>query len=210
MPDAPDPVALQLRKGIRMPEGRSNPVVDLFGDEGSDFRWMTYGELGQARGITVASARSLAYRRNWRRQAGNDRTMRVAVPLDEADQRPGNAATDSVERVVRDLESAVATLREQLERERARADEATEAAERAAARVTELRAVAEMAALVRVSLERALTAEEAARAQTEMALEFVRLALAKAEAETAALHQVEQDRSGRRRFDRIKAAWRGK
>jgi hypothetical protein len=200
-----------------MPEGRSNPVADLFGDEGSDFRWMTYGELGEARGITVASARSLAYRRNWRRQPGNDRTMRVAVPLDDADRWAGNAATDDVARVVRDLESALATLREQFERERLRADQATEAAELAAARLatsearlTELRAVAEMAALVRVSLERALTAEEAARAQTETALELVRLALAKAEAETAVLRQVEQHRSGRGRFDRIKSAWRGK
>jgi hypothetical protein len=73
---------------------------------------MTYAELGQLRGINTASAKRLASRRKWRRQPGNDGTARVAVPVDEA---------------------ALSMLREQLERERSRADQATVAAERTAA-----------------------------------------------------------------------------
>ena len=33
------------------------------GDDGDDIRWMTYAELGQARGINTASATRLAFRR---------------------------------------------------------------------------------------------------------------------------------------------------
>jgi hypothetical protein len=53
-------------------------------DVGDDFRWLSYGELGQARGISTASAIRLAFRCKWRRQDGNDGTVRVAVPVDEA------------------------------------------------------------------------------------------------------------------------------
>ena len=54
------------------------------GDDRDDVRWMTYAELGQARGISTASATRLAFRRKWRRQGGNDGIARVAVPADEA------------------------------------------------------------------------------------------------------------------------------
>jgi len=197
-----------------MPEGRNNAWVDLFGDEATDFRWMTYGELGRARGISVTSARNLAYRRNWRRQPGNDGTIRVAVPLDETERRNRNAA---VEDGVHELEAAVTQLRSELARERLRADAATEAAAcssaqlaQATAQVEKLQSVASLAKLLKVSLERALTAEEAARDRTETALERAELALADAQAEAAALRQAERERRGQGRFDRIKAAWQGK
>ena len=98
---------------------------------------MTYAELGQARGINTASAKRLASRRKWRRQPGNDGTARVAVPVDEAMRRSDNArdARGDVARLVSDLEAALSTLQEQLERERSRADQATEAAERNAERL---------------------------------------------------------------------------
>ncbi len=53
-----------------------------------DIRWMTYAELGRARGISTASATRLAFRRKWRRQAGNDGIARVAVPVTETQPRP--------------------------------------------------------------------------------------------------------------------------
>ena len=42
---------------------------------------MTYAELAQARGISLASARRLARRHHWPRQVGNDGVVGVIVPL---------------------------------------------------------------------------------------------------------------------------------
>jgi hypothetical protein len=199
-----------------MPQTRPNRVLDLFGDEGADIKWMTYGELSQVRGISVASARGLVYRRRWRRQAGNDGTMRAAVPVDEVTAQTGIAQSsrDDFTQLVSSLESALSVLRAQLERERSRADQAMEAAERNAAllaasqaQVVELQAARNLSAVVRVSLERALTAEESARAQAEASLETAQLALANAEAASANLRQVEQIRQARGRLLRLKAAW---
>ncbi len=155
-----------------MPDAQDSRGYRPIGEEGDDTRWMTYAELGQARGINTASAKRLASRRKWRRQPGNDGTARVAVPVDEAMRRSDNArdARGDVARLVSDLEAALSTLQEQLERERSRADQATEAAERNAERLIEaefdisrLRAAAETAALLRDALETALTAEERSR-----------------------------------------------
>jgi hypothetical protein len=103
-----------------MPEAQDVRRINLIDDEGGDTRWMTYAELGRARGINTASAKRLASRRRWRRQPDNDGTARVAVPVDEARYRTGNAyeAGDDVTRLVSGPEAALATLREQLERER--------------------------------------------------------------------------------------------
>jgi hypothetical protein len=48
---------------------------------GDGARRMTYAELAQARGISLASARRLARRHAWGRQVGNDGVARVTVPL---------------------------------------------------------------------------------------------------------------------------------
>jgi hypothetical protein len=200
-----------------MPEAYDSRGLQPVGDAGDDTRWMTYGELGEARGINTASAKRLAFRRKWRRQAGNDGTARVAVPVDEVTRRTGGGlnATEDISRLVSGLETALATLREQLERQRDRADRAVEAAERDAARLEEaeagiakLRAAADTAALVRDSLERALTAEERARGQAEMAAAADRAARADAEAELLALRQAEQVRRQLGRVARLRAAWR--
>jgi hypothetical protein len=63
----------------------------MSGDDRDEIRWLTYAELGQARGISTASATRLAFRRKWRRQVGNDKTARVAVPVGE--DKP---ATDTI------------------------------------------------------------------------------------------------------------------
>jgi len=180
-----------------MPEAYDSRGVLPFGN-GGETRWMTYAELGLARGIDAASAKRLALRRRWRRQAGNDGTARVEVPLDEARPRTSKqAAAEEAARLISSLEAALATLREQLERERKRADAATEAAEQgthrlaeAEARVARLRSSLDTAALVRDSLERALSAEERARQGAEEAV-IAEQAL-RAEAEAEALRLTEQ------------------
>jgi chromosome segregation ATPase len=195
-----------------MSEAYDSRGLHPVGDAGDDTRWMTYGELGEARGINTASAKRLAFRRKWRRQAGNNGTARVAVPVDEVRRRTSGApnATEDISRLVSGLEAALSTLREQLEHERSRADQADEAAEQGAvrleeaeARIGKLRAAADTAALVRDSLERALTAEERARKAAAN-----RTARADAEAEVVALRQAEQVRRQLGRVARLRAAWR--
>ncbi len=133
-----------------------------------DITWMTYADLGRARGISTASAKRLAIRRRWRRHQGNDGTARVAVPTTEANQREarpdtvtGDISSETVAsdpgdiaRVITALEGAIALLREQLAQaqqqvaaERSRADlaEAGRSGERARAdalrdQITELQA----------------------------------------------------------------------
>jgi hypothetical protein len=99
------------------------------GDDGGDIRWLTYAELGQARGISTASATRLAFRRKWRRQGGNNRIVRVAVPADEANPQKdiihdNMGIRGDTERLISALEAAVSTLQKQLGRENARADAA--------------------------------------------------------------------------------------
>jgi hypothetical protein len=198
-------------------EARDSEGRDLFGDEGDDAKWMTYVELGQARGINIASAKRLAYRRKWRRQPGNDGTIRVAVPIEEIRRRTGNGRStrDDVTRIVSDLQAALSLLREQLEFERGRADQATEAVERSAARlaeseaqVTKLQAAAHTAALLQDALERALTAEEAARKQADAEVVSERAAKISAEAKAEALRQAERVSGTLSRLARLRTAWR--
>ena len=127
-------------------------------DVGNDFRWLSYGELGQARGISTASAIRLAFRRKWRRQDGNDGTVRVAVPVDEA--KPQGEVADShgdgvgrdIGQVVGLLETAATMLRERGEAAdgmlaalHANAEEALARAEAATATEREARRRAEVA-----------------------------------------------------------------
>jgi len=49
------------------------------GDIG-DITWMTYADLGRARGISTASAKRLAIRRRWRRHQGNDEPLALQCP----------------------------------------------------------------------------------------------------------------------------------
>jgi hypothetical protein len=102
------------------------------GDITGDVTWMTYAELGKARGIDPASTKRLAIRRHWRRQRGNDGTARVAVPVTEATPRESKTEDDTGDvpsditsdvtpfhaKALAALEDAVAVLREQLEAER--------------------------------------------------------------------------------------------
>lgn len=57
---------------------------------------LTYDELGQALGITPASAKRLAIRRKWHKAPGNDGRTRVTVPLErlEASKRTDDDITN--------------------------------------------------------------------------------------------------------------------
>jgi len=180
---------------------------------------MSYAELAQARGISVASAKRLTLRRKWRRQAGNDGTARVGVPTSELTPRTrtsNNVVAESAARLAGTLEAALSVLREQCERERDRADQAAEAAAESAiqlaeaeTRNAELKAAIQFAAVRRESLERALTAQEAICADLDMALAAERAAREKAEADVMALRKMEAARRKLGRVTRLRKAWQG-
>ena len=100
-------------------------------DKGDSARWMTFAELGAARGISKASAIKLVRRHGWRRQRDNQGHVRALVPLTWA-EREGDGEPDSPPDVSTDtgiaagalaaLETAVMTLREQLDAAHFRAD----------------------------------------------------------------------------------------
>jgi hypothetical protein len=201
-----------------MPDAQDSRGLRPVGDDGGDTRWMTYAELGLARGINTASAKRLAARRKWRRQPGNDGTARVAVPLDEAMRRagtPDDDARDNFTRLAADLEAALATLQEQLAFERDRADQAMDTVERTAARLAEaetqigtLWSAAETAALLRDALETALTAEERTRRRLEAEVTAAQAAKAAAEARAETLRHAEQARRDRGWLARLLAGGR--
>lgn len=160
---------------------------DYRDDVGDDVRWLSYGELAQAREISTASAIRLVFRRKWRRQDGNDGTVKVAVPVGEATPQTSVADNDGdgigrgIGEVVGLLETATTMLRERgeeadvmfgalhatAEQALARA-EAETATERAAKRLAEGETVTERNA--RKQAEAATVTERDARRQAEAAV----------------------------------------
>jgi len=180
-----------------------------------DIRWLTYVELGQARGISTSSATRLAFRLKWRRQVGNDGTARVAVPLTEVQPRPDkthdarNDDMGDISRIVMVLETSVASLTERAIAAEKRADRAEIRAEAAESRVNraeqslaEERKRADQLELAQDKLEterdeaeeRARNAEHDKASATLVAEEAMRLAT---------------ERKARGRWARLRAAWRG-
>ena len=195
---------------------------DYRDDVGDDVKWLSYGELGQVRGISTASAIRLVFRRKWRRQDGNDGTVRVAVPVDEA--KPQKEVVDNeadgvgrdIGQVVGLLETAATMLRERGEAAdgmlaalHANADEALARAE--AATVTE-REVRRQAEIARMDAEARLAQfrEDLERFSQEAEARFTaeQIAREKAEAETAQLRQENQGRLERGLLARLRAALR--
>jgi hypothetical protein len=70
--------------------------MDDAGDDACDGRWMTYGELAHARGVTLRAAVRLTQRQHLRRQPGNDGKTLVWVPPDVATQVPRRDVTNGV------------------------------------------------------------------------------------------------------------------
>jgi hypothetical protein len=123
-------------------------------------RWLTYQQAGEALGMSAEAVRQRARRLGWRTQPGNEGRTLVLLP-------DGTAVRPRVRPTVQTPEQAGQTagqtpvqpagqtgeanrlaevLREELERQRERADRAEARAERAEAELVEQRSRADMAA----------------------------------------------------------------
>lgn len=126
-------------------------------DIGRDVTWMSYAELGRLRGTSAATARRMANRKRWRKQPGNDGTIRVAVPAgvpvsrETAHETSRETSRDLLPQALAALETAVSTL----SRELAAKDAALADAE------TRLRDAEQAARIATDALNAARRAEEA-------------------------------------------------
>ena len=195
--------------------------------------WMTYEQLADARDIKRDGARRLAQRHRWRRHTGNDGFARVLVPPDWAsatrditgDVAPDKAKQPAVQSeavapdvagVVAALQGAVDTLRQQLIRADARADElraeydhARADAQEARQEVGTLRQAAAAERSRADALRERLDASEARARTAEQAAEQARQHVREAEAVIAELRQADETRRGLGRWARLRTAWRG-
>jgi hypothetical protein len=117
-------------------------------DDDTEGHWMTYAELGRARGISKESALKLSLRRKWRKQEDNQGHVRVHVPIDWATPRDMRVdmgvdtraeARADMSRALGVLETAIAALGDRATAADARADRAEARADRAEAEVRALR-----------------------------------------------------------------------
>ena len=167
--------------------------------DSEDGRWLTYGELAEARGISKASATRMSFRFKWRRQAGNDGLVRVFVPASALHGKPNGSDMD---RMADAIEAAIMAFREQEEAEKGRTERAEARADQAERRSDQERQRADRA--------------EAARDGERSRADALRDRLDAAQAEAAAARQVaeglrhaEAARKARGRWERIRAALRG-
>jgi hypothetical protein len=105
-------------------------IDDGRGNDTDAVRWMTCAELAKVRGISAASATQLVIQQNWRRQGGNDRTARVAVPIGEIMPKTntprmiGVTSGGDIARAIAALENALAELHDRAESTEKRLDQA--------------------------------------------------------------------------------------
>jgi hypothetical protein len=136
---------------------QDNPQ-DITSDGG---RWMTKAEFAAIRRISVASADRIIRHKRWRKRAGNDGKARVLVPTEALEApiraRPDNPKDTDGEGATDLLRSTLGIIREQIERERARADKAEESLGLSEAERERLGGELDRA------IERRATAEEEAR-----------------------------------------------
>jgi hypothetical protein len=141
---------------------------DISRDVSGDVSWMSYAELGRARGISAASAKRLSNRRRWRKRAGNDGTTRVAVPTDEVvarETRPRDISRDVPGDAPSDVSGDVPGDMSLLAGANARADEANRRADAALAVAD--RTLAQLSDAV-ARADRAEAAVESERQRAEM------------------------------------------
>ena len=195
---------------------------DVTDNDTETVRWMTFAELAKVRGITAASATQLAFRRKWRRQGGDDKTARVAVPIGEITPKTdtprmvGVMSGGDIARAITALESALAELHDRAESTEKRADRAEARALTAEAEATASRERADK----EVSVLRAQIEAErgrAARAEAEVAVLRGQitaerdLAVAthnRIAVEIEALRQRDRERRELGTLKRLRAAWR--
>ncbi len=116
---------------------------------------MTYAELAQARGVSIAAARKLTLRHRWPKQIGNDGLTHVLVPVsfmedtgrdmspafdDAVIEAIAEATTVSVTEALSDLRTVLPSLQEAITTLRVELDAQRDRADRAEKRVQELEA----------------------------------------------------------------------
>jgi hypothetical protein len=168
-----------------------NAIMDA--DTG-DVRWMTYAELGRARGISTASATRLAFRRKWRRQGGNDGIARVAVPVGEDQSKRDDRDDDRSD--VTALELAVSSLTDARQQAEKRAEAAEIRADAANKRADIAAALADRLLVQVTEAEKRADQAQAEAQEARQTLEGFR----RAGPET---------RRGQGRWARLRTAWRG-
>jgi hypothetical protein len=165
---------------------------EAWDDVGDDFRWLSYDEIGQACGISTASAIRLAFGRKWLRREGNDGTVKVAVPFGEAGPLAEGAdiEIDTVGRDVGEIVGLLETAATML-RERGEAADGLMAAllANAEAGLTRAEAAATMEREARRRAEASRADAEASRANAEAARANVEAARANAEAALVRLRE---------------------
>jgi len=180
-------------------------IMDAIMDaDTGDIRWMTYAELGRARGISTASATRLAFRRKWRRQGGNDGVARVAVPVGEDQSKRDDRDDDRSDVIpgISAMEAAIISLTEARNQAQKRAEQAETAREAAETRSEAERARAD-------SLRERLDVIQDELRQAREAAEQARQHVREAEDAIVELRQADAARRGQGRWTRLKAAWRG-
>jgi hypothetical protein len=119
--------------------------------EGDAIRWLSYAQLGEMRGTSPASAKRFANRKHWRKQRGNDGTVRVAVPEGGTVPRetvrgtaPGQDRDRAEDRLL--LPQALAALETALSKANERAGAALALADKAMAQAADAEAEMDAAA----------------------------------------------------------------
>jgi hypothetical protein len=186
-------------------------------DEG-DGRWLTYGQLAEARQIGRRAAIRLAQRHPLRRQPGNDGQTRIWVPIDMASSSPHRPFPPTTDATSDHDDSppsapfhakALAALEDALMAANTRAETAHALVDRALAQLADAHARADRA--------EASTAGERQRADVlrdRIDAMQAQVAAAEAGAQAAqdaaeALRRADAERKARGRWARLRAAWRG-
>jgi hypothetical protein len=168
--------------------------MDGVSEEG---RWLSYAELAELRGISKSSATRMSFRHKWRRQSGNDGTVRVFVPT--AGFRDKSNGTD-MEAMAAAIEAVTVTFRDQVEAERTRANAAE-------ARADQERARADVAEQRRQQVQAELQAAQAEARQVRAEADQSRQHAREAEDALSAMRKAEEERRGQGRWAAGGVAW---
>lgn len=207
------------------------------GEQSGEDRWLTYDELGRARGIGRESAVKLVQRKRWRRVPGNDGVARILVPLDwltpakepsgeHSPPRPGEPELGVVSALQVTFDTALDAIREahagevtafrgQIDELAARAKRAEQARDAAIAQtdtlhgqLAEQQVAADQARARAHALHGEVEAARIAQAEAEAAADQARHHAQEAEQAAEALRQADAARKVRGRLRRVWAAWR--
>jgi hypothetical protein len=188
-------------------------------DNPPDIRWLSYQEIAVARGISRTSAERMVRRAKWRRQVDNQGVTKAAVPLSYLERDPADPPDRPPDRqgenlpgngllhdAVRAFEASIATLTEQLARERDRSDKSV------AAMIETEKAVGDLRRKLDAS-QTSLAAAEAGAAELRDQLEQTRAqaqdARQRAEATDELVRRLEAERRARPLLQRLLSAIRG-